>query len=96
VSRLLSYFVRAAEGVGVFERWGRQWECLRGYAVVEPEGWFLELLDITDDPNGQVVLIARWPDGGQLSVSQYRPGLPAEIVAWFTDEARVAIAPIEA
>ena len=26
----------------MFERWGRRWECLQGYAVVEPEGWFFE------------------------------------------------------
>jgi hypothetical protein len=80
----------------MFERWGRRWECLRGYAVVEPEGWFLELWDITDDPSGEVVLFARWPDRGELSVSQYRAELCPEIVTWFTDEARVAIAPIHA
>lgn len=77
----------------MFERWGRKWECIRGYAVVEPEGWFLELWDITEDPT-DVVLIAHWPDGGELRVSQYRTGLAPEIVAWFTDQARVAIAPI--
>jgi hypothetical protein len=80
----------------MFERWGRRWECIRGYAVVEPEGWFLELSDITDSPIGEVVLFARWPDGGELSVSQYSAGLAHEIVAWFTDEARVAIAPMHA
>ena len=80
----------------MLEKWGRRWECVRGYAVVAPEGWFLELWDITDDPSSEVVLIAPWPDGGELNVSQYRLGLPAEIVAWFTDEARVAIAPIPA
>jgi hypothetical protein len=31
-----------------------------------------------------------------LNVSQHRLGLLPEIVAWFTDEARVAIAPIHA
>jgi hypothetical protein len=80
----------------VFELWGRRWECLRGFAVVEPEGWFLELRDVTANPSGESVLIARWPDGGELTVSQYCTGLPREIVAWFTDEARVAIAPIHA
>jgi hypothetical protein len=43
-----------------------------------------------------LVLFARWPDGGSLSVTQYREGLLPEIVAWFTDEARTAIAPIHA
>jgi hypothetical protein len=80
----------------VFERLGRRWECVRGYAIVEPEGWFLELWDITDEPISEVVLIARRPARGEFEVSQYRPGLPLEIVAWFTGEARVAIAPIKA
>ncbi len=75
----------------MFERWGREWECLRGHAVVEPEGWFFELRDITDGPSGDLVLFAHWPVGGELSVSQYRSGLSPEIVAWFTGQARVAI-----
>jgi hypothetical protein len=77
----------------MFERWGRRWECLRGYAVVEPEGWFFEVWDITHGPGGELVLFARWPEGGELNVSQYRADLSPEIVAWFTEEARVAIAP---
>jgi hypothetical protein len=79
----------------MFERWGRRWELLRGYCVVEPEGWVLELYDLTDHPLGELVLFAHWPDRGELSVSQYRPRLSPEIVAWFTDEARVAIAPVQ-
>jgi hypothetical protein len=77
----------------MFERWGRRWECVRGYAVIEPDGWFLELWDITDNPSGEVVLIARWPDNGVLTVTKYREDLSAEIVSWFTDEARTAIEP---
>jgi hypothetical protein len=78
----------------MFERWGRLWECLRGYAVAKPEGWWFELRDITDDPSGELVLSARWPDGGALTISQHREALSPEIVAWFTAEARDAIAPI--
>src|SRR5262249_18712655 len=66
----------------------------RGYAVVEPKGWFLELWELTDRPTGEVVLFATWPDGGSLSVSQHRDNLSPEIVDWFRSEAESAIAPI--
>jgi hypothetical protein len=79
----------------MFERWGHQWECIRGYALVEPEGWFLELWDRSNSSLEELVLIARWPDGGDLSVTPYRAGLAPEVVDWFTDEARLAIAPID-
>ena len=77
----------------MFERWGRKWERVRGYALVESEGWFLELYDITDDEHRELVLLARWPDGGELIVSQHKEGLDPEIVAWFRAEAQTTIAP---
>ena len=76
----------------MFTRWGRKWECLRGYSVIEPEGWFFEMWDVTNGPIGELVLGARRSEGGDLSVTQYRHGLALDVVAWFTDEAIVAIA----
>lgn len=78
----------------MFEKWGRRWECSWGYAVVDPEGWWFGMWDVTDGLGDELVLFARWPDGGELSVAQYRAGLAPEIVAWFSDEARIAIAPL--
>jgi hypothetical protein len=77
----------------MFERWGRRWECLRGYAVVDSVGPCFELRDITEGGPGLVVLFASWPEGGVLSVSQHRDGLAKEIVDWFINEAKVAIGP---
>jgi hypothetical protein len=77
----------------MFERWGRCWELVRGYAVVEPEGWFLELHDIA---NGDIVLIARWPEEGELVVTAHRDDMTPEMTKWFTDQAKVAIAPVAA
>ena len=75
----------------MFERWGHRWELVRGYAVVEPEGSFLELRDAE---NGDIVLIAHWPDNGELSVAGYRHDVTPEMIEWFTDQAKSAIAPV--
>jgi hypothetical protein len=80
----------------MFERWGRRWECLRGYAVSEPAGWWFELRYLTDDPDGETVLFATRPVGGELRVAQYWDDLPLGVVDWFTAEARVAIGPTPA
>jgi hypothetical protein len=77
----------------MFERWGCRWECLRGYAVTDPAGWWFELRDVTD---GATVLFASWPDDGELRVSQHRVELPPGAVEWFTAEAREAIGPVTA
>ncbi len=92
--RQLGFIV--SEGIAqVFERSGRRWECLRGYAVADPVGWWFELRDLTDDPDGETVLFATWPDGGDLSVTQHRTGVPLEVVEWFTAEAKIAISPLD-
>jgi hypothetical protein len=78
----------------MFYRWGRLWECLRGYAVVDPVGWWFELIDVTDDGNGQVVLFASRQEDGALIVLQHRDVMLPEIVEWFTAEAKKAIGPI--
>ena len=77
----------------MFERCGRCWELVRGYAVVQPEGWFLELHDAD---NGDIVLIAHWPDNGELSVTAYRDDVTPEMIEWFTDQAKSGIAPVSA
>ena len=78
----------------MLDKWGRRWELVRGYSVIAPEGWFLEMNDITDNPSGDIVLIARWPDGGELSIKSCRPDVTPEMVEWFTKAAKEAIAPM--
>ncbi len=81
-------------GALMFERWGRRWECLRGYDVTR-DGWWFELRDLTDHPDGETVLFAFRPDAtGELVISKYRESLDPEICDWFAAEAAIAISPL--
>jgi hypothetical protein len=79
----------------MFEAWGRKWECLRGYGGTTRDGWWFDLRDLTDDPDGEIVLFAFRPDGSDvLTVSQHREGLSKEILDWFMTQAEVATGPL--
>jgi hypothetical protein len=78
----------------MFYRWGRLWECRRGYAVIDPVGWWFDLIDVTDLCDAEVVLFASWSDDGTLIVAQHRNDVLPETVEWFAAEARNAICPI--
>ena len=76
-----------------FEKWGARWECLIGYEVLR-NGWWFALHDITDG-GSEMVLFAFRPDAtGVLEITQARNPLPAEMVAWFAQEAAEAIPPV--
>lgn len=71
---------------------GRQYAMILGSDVIH-DGMFLEMNDVTVEPE-ETILFAFWSDAdGSLTFSAYKEQLPFELVELFMHEARTRLPP---